>query len=337
MMATRIQNILLTISLTCLLLAAVVPVQAQTSANFLYRLSDFTGPVASMWARLAVDAQQGEIYTLNRSDAMIQIYNSTAMQTFGFGEELRLGSAADITAGDDGEMYVLFRHPAGSVQRLNYRGESVAEINVYASKEVDSTFKPDFIDYQNGKLYLADSGSMQVVIASATGEIETVIDFRALVAEQIKEAGNAKGLNDAQMKKTREDLETLAGALFNGFGVDSQENIYFTIASFFAAYRYNAAAKLQSFGVPGSAPGKFGVVASIGADSHGNIFVSDRLRCVVLMFDAQLQYQSEFGYRGSQPHNLIVPDDIAIDERNQRIYVAQAANLGVSVFSIKRD
>jgi hypothetical protein len=61
--------------------------------------------------------------------------------------------------------------------------------------------------------------------------------------------------------------------------------------------------------------------------------VSDRLRSVVLVFDRDLMFQTEFGYRGNQPSNLIVPDDLAVDSRGN-VYVGQAANRGVSVFKV---
>ncbi len=61
--------------------------------------------------------------------------------------------------------------------------------------------------------------------------------------------------------------------------------------------------------------------------------MSDRLRSVVLVFDRDLRFQTEFGYRGDQPSNLIVPDDLAIDSSGN-VYVGQAANRGVSVFKV---
>ncbi|SHJ27139.1 hypothetical protein SAMN02745165_01924 [Malonomonas rubra DSM 5091] len=315
------------VALTLLIASAA---QAQLSASYLYRLSDFNGPVESLWARLAIDPEQGEVYTLDRSDKFIGIYNQTAMQTFGFGEDLRLASASDIAAGDNGEIFILYRHPASSIKHLDYRGAAIADIRIE-----QAGFQPDYIDYQAGKLYLADSGSMRVLVASTNGDIEEDYDFRKQINVQIKESIKNSELNEAQRKSIREDLEKLSGAIFGGFGVDRTGNIYFTLGSLFTAYRYFPQNdQLQAFGTPGSAPGKFGVVASICADSQGNIYVSDRLRCVVLMFDAELNYQNEFGYRGSQAHNLVVPDDIAIDEKNHRLYVAQAANRGVSVFSL---
>jgi len=65
----------------------------------------------------------------------------------------------------------------------------------------------------------------------------------------------------------------------------------------------------------------------------GYIYVSDRLRNVVLVFDRDLMFQTEFGYRGDQPSNLIVPDDLAVDSSGN-VYVGQAANRGVSVFKV---
>jgi len=326
-MMTRKLHIAILVTLA-LLISSIA--QAQLTASYLYRLSDFNGPVESLWARLAVDREQGEVYTLDRSDSFIGIYNQTAMQTFGYGEDLRLASASDIAAGDNGEIFILYRYPVGSIKHLDYRGMEIADIQIE-----QAGFQPDFIDYQAGKLYLADSGSMRALVASVSGDIVESYDFRKLIHAKIKESTKDAELNEAQRKSIREDMEKLAGAIFGGFSVDPAGSIYFTLGSLFTAYRYAPQnEQLESFGVAGSAPGKFGVVASICADSQGNIYVSDRLRSVVLMFDKDLNYQSEFGYRGDAAYNLVVPDDIAIDENNQRLYVAQAANRGVSVFSI---
>ena len=64
--------------------------------------------------------------------------------------------------------------------------------------------------------------------------------------------------------------------------------------------------------------------------------MADRLRSVVLVFDRDLRFQTEFGYRGDRPANLFVPDDLAVDRRGN-IYVAQAANRGVSVYRVVRE
>lgn len=316
-----------------LLGVAIKPAMAEVTASYLYNLAEFNGPVESQWARISVDEQQGEVYTLDRSDRIIQIYNQTAMQTYGFGEGLRLASATDLAAGDDGDIFILYRHPAGMVRQLDYRGRILAEFNITLAD--GTTFNPDFLDYQNERLLLTDSGSMQVVSATPQGDVEQIKDLRAILVEKIKKKSAEQEPNQAQLKKTREDLQKLAGAAIGGFAADANGNLYFTVASIFSAFRLDATGELETFGIAGSAPGKFGVVAGIAADSQGNIYVSDRLRCVVLLFNAELSYQSEFGYRGGQPQNLVVPDDIAVDEQHQRLYVAQAAGRGVSVFGLK--
>lgn len=309
---------------------------AQAEASFLYRLSDFSGPVSSMWARIDIDPKENEVYTLNRSNARIQIFNETAMQVFDCGEGLNLASATDIASTPEGDLFVLYRSPAGTVRYLDYRGEVIRDFVVRA-QQTPGGFQPDYIDFQDGRLYVVDSGAKQVVIVSSKGEHLDQVDLNTMLTEEYAKKAADPSLNPARKVQSLKDLESVKAASFGGFSVDSHGNLYFTLSSLFVAYRYTPFGELQAFGIPGSSPGKFGVVSSIAADGEGNIFVSDRLRSVVLMFDRELNFRSEFGYRGSEPHNLIAPNDIAIDEQNRRIYVAQAANLGVSVFSFPRD
>lgn len=311
--------------------------QAQVSASYLYHLSDFSGPVASLWARVAVDQTQGEVYTLNRSDSVIQVFNNTAMQVFSYGEDLALASSIDIAPADNGELFVLYRTPVSTLRHLNFRGELIDEIKIESKERGFQAFNPEYVDYRNGSLYLADSQAMQVVVTSPGGEIQRSYDFRKQLEAQIRAESSDSSLSKAQRKRVWDKLTALQGASLTGFSADAMGNMYFTIAPLFAAFRATAQAELASFGTPGGAPGKFGVVAGINADSMGNIFISDRLRCVVLIFDKGFNFLTEFGYRGERQNNLVVPDDIAIDERSSRVYVAQAANLGISVFSIKHN
>lgn len=309
--------------------------QAQTSASYLYRLSDFSGPVSSLWARLAVDQSKGEIYTLNQSNSVIQIFNETAMQVFDCGEDLGLASAVDIAAAENGELFVLYRSPARSIKHLNFRGELMNEIRITGKERQQIDFTPTYIDYQAGNLYLADAEKMQIWTISTAGDVLSTYDFRKQIEQRIRTAMKVDGIRESQIKRLEDKLAALKGADLTGFSVDAKGTIFFTIAPLFSAFRATASGDLAEFGTPGGAPGKFGVIASISADDNGNIYVSDRLRCVVLIFDKEYNFLTEFGYRGEQPNNLVVPDDIAIDDRNNKVYVAQAANLGVSVFSIK--
>ena len=74
----------------------------------------------------------------------------------------------------------------------------------------------------------------------------------------------------------------------------------------------------------------------MAADERGSIFVADTLRCVVMIFDRELRFLKEFGYRGLEPGSLIAPMELAADG-NGRVYVSQSANRGVSVYRLTYD
>ena len=306
-------------------------------ASYMYKLSDFSGEVASLWARVAVNPELGEVYALNREDSAIQIYNNEAMQIFDFGEELGLSSALDIASGQNGDLYVLYSNPLNRILHLDYKGAPLGEIVPRDLPDALRGFQADFMVRQQGQFYLADSKGMQVLVLSTQGHYLNHYDMRATLGKLIKDGLDQKELRPSQERKLQDDLKALSSAEINGFAVGSAEEIYFTSATLFSAFRYNTNGTLEQFGVPGGAVGKFGVISGIDTDSAGRIYVSDRLRCVVLVFDRDFQFLTEFGYRGASPHNLIVPDDIAINDQNGTVYVSQAANLGVSVFSLQFD
>ena len=90
----------------------------------------------------------------------------------------------------------------------------------------------------------------------------------------------------------------------SGFSVGHDSRIYLTVPVLFSAIRLNLDETLDVFGTSGSGPGKFGVVSGIVADDQGLIY-------------------------------MIVPDDLALDQEKNRVFVSQAANKGVGVYSVK--
>jgi hypothetical protein len=100
----------------------------------------------------------------------------------------------------------------------------------------------------------------------------------------------------------------------------------------FKACVISADGTLRSFGIKGSAPGKFNVVSSLAVDDKGFYYVTDILKSAVLVFDKDFRWLKEFGYRGNRPGSLFSPVDIAAG--GGRIFVSQYARKGVSVFKI---
>jgi len=301
---------------------------AGVTASFRFPLSNFSGPVRSQWAKLAIDQERNEIYALRQRKNDIRIFDEHGMEIFVFGEAF--ASAADIAIGNDGNIFILTTgYETSTVHLLDYRGEHVSEIPLENVPAAFSEFTADRLVHRQGSLYLADSDSLMVVAVGEDGLFERGYDLKKVLQPFLPrdDDGERKLANSDWKKKKLEDIQ------INGFTVDDQGNLFFTVPVLFSAFRLSVDGDMTPFGRAGSGRGKFGVAAGIATDDMGYVYVSDRLRCVVLIFDHELKFQMEFGYRGDQPSNLIVPDDLAID-RSGNVYVGQAANRGVSVFRV---
>lgn len=286
---------------------------AQVRATHLYNLSNFSGSLPYSWTRVTVDQEREETYVLYGN--LVHIFNSTGMEVFSFGDDLDLGQLADVEVDDQGDVILLsYKNSRPTVTRCDYRGvpTGVIEITNLPSAVV---FAPNRMIYRNGLFYFASLSAGSVVITDSSGRFREHIDLL--------------GMTDADDKQKD-------GAEIFGLSVDRDGSILFTVATHFRAYKLSPDRKLTSFGRPGSAPGRFGIVAGIATDSRGNILVTDRLKCVVMAFDKDFAFLTEFGYRGNGAENLIVPDDIAIDKRD-RIYVTQGRRRGISVFALTSD
>ncbi len=92
------------------------------------------------------------------------------------------------------------------------------------------------------------------------------------------------------LAKLTENEDERADLGLGGFGVDRDGSLLFTIPTQFAAFIVTPSGEVKRFGQKGSAPGKFQVVAGIGRDAAGNVFVSDVLKSAVIMFDRALNF-----------------------------------------------
>ena len=175
-----------------------------------------------------------------------------------------------------------------------------------------SRFLPERMIYREGNLYLVSLNSMVVVVTDASGVFKEVYDILPLLELEEKEK------QDAMMQ---------------GFSIDREGNFLFTMPPLFRAYKISPDRKVAYFGKPGGSPGRFNIVAGIVTDSRGNILVVDKLKCSVMVYDKNFNFLNQFSSRGWKPGFLIAPEDIAIDKQD-RVYVTQAGNKGISVFKM---
>ena len=297
-------------------LSAVYPgcLRAGAKATFLYSLSNFTGPILYSAPRVVIDRDRNEISVLSGNE--VRVFNERGMEIYHFGDDLTVGSIADLSIDGNGDILLLAYGPPPesryAVVRCNFRGEPTGKIEIKNLPPQFSGFSPGRIVSLNNKLYLADLNGLKVVVTDLDGTFKNGYDLFSMLS----------------LKETmRGDVEML------GFGVAGDGSMLFTIPVLFTAYRLYPDGKMASFGRPGSAPGKFNLVRGIALDSQGNYLVVDRLKSTVMIFDGNFKYVTQFGYRGFRRENLMAPDDVAVDASG-RVYVTQNARRGVNVYMV---
>lgn len=329
--STKKQIRIILLGLTLLATSATMAL-AGVQAEYQYKLSNFWGEVPSLWAQLALDRNNNEIYALDIDESLVRVFSESGMELQDFGQYFDSVRPVSLAVAEEGNLFVLSTGPKGwELLQCNYRGEVGATLAIQGLPENFSAFTPSRLEYHNGALYLVDARAMLVAIVDQAGRFQRAYDLGSMVRGDLTKASQGNGSKgEAGPAKIRKQLQDVD---LGGFSVDASGTMYFTVPLMFTACRLTVDGVFESFGIAGGGPGKFGVVAGIVADQSGQIYVADRLRCVVLVFDPALNFQSEFGYRGQEASNLQVPDDLEIDGRGF-LYVAQAGNRGVSVFKI---
>jgi sugar lactone lactonase YvrE len=282
---------------------------------FLYTLSNFTGPIPYLnWANISVDRQNKEVYVTDPQHNEIAIFDENGMEVYRFGHDENVGAVLDMAVDEKGDIFVLSlkeREPV--VVRCDFRGEPQSTIRSVGFPLGFSRFSPDRILYREGRFYLADTGAMRAAVIDRDGSVLKAFDIGSVLVDF------------SEKEKTE--------ATMVGFSVDKEGRMLFTIPAFFQAFVLSPEGGLTGFGRPGGGPGKFGIVGGIIPDNRGNYVVAETLRSVVMVFDKDFTFQTEFGYRGFRPENLIGPRNLAMDA-DDRLYVSQVGNRGVSVFKL---
>lgn len=301
---------LLVLATMLLLLLSSQTATAELKASYLYTFSDFTGKVPYSWAGMSADKVRGEIYVIYQG--RVSVFNSIGMEVYQFNDGGTLGHVVDIAVEHDGEILVLAgrggTHPA--IVRCNYRGEQVGIVDLKGVPDAFS-LQPQRIVVWNGYIYLADLSKRKAIVTDAEGAFLEGYDIGAFFAADEKP----------------NEVNEIAS-----FAVDRDGNMLFTIPTLFKAYRLSRNHGLESFGGAGNTPGMFNIVGTIASDDKGFIYVADILKSVVMIFDKDLTFQMQFGYRGEERDNLVVPMHIAVIR--DKLFVNQARNRGVSVFRI---
>lgn len=309
-----------TIALTLSLAAAAEPPDPVVAAarareegpfevEYLHKLSTNFGNLPLSGVGLSYDPIHREVYVTG--DGPIRVFNDSGMETYTFRDSPELAATQGIAAMADGDLVALVRRSAGwALLRCTFRGDVIAEIVPRNVPEPYASLTPTAMRYANRKIYLSDNNAMHVLVLDETGEYVASYDL----AEKIEAADKRAELG------------------IRGFGVDGEGNVLFTVQPLFRAFVMTPEGVVQGFGRRGSAPGKFNIVGGVARDGEGNYYVADLLKSAVLVFDPQFRFVKEFGYRGSRPGSLAVPDEIVIG--GEKLFVSNRGRKGVSVFHV---
>jgi len=285
------------------------------SASYLYDLSDFTGPFLYDGSNVYVDQARNEAYVVSRG--IVSVFNENGMEIYRFNDGDSLGAISALDFDTQGLIYALsykngFADSSFEIIKCNYRGERIGSIAIKGLPRDFKEFSPRFMAFRDGQFYLADPSGLRFVVTDMNGQVRKSYDLVPLL--ELKESDRG---------------ETELG----GFSVDKNGNMLFTVTVLFSAYVLGPDGKLDSFGQPGSLPGKFSQAYGILRDNRGNILVADKLRSVVNIFDRNFNFLAEFGGRGNAPGSLVIPSNMALDDTD-RLFVSQGGKRGVSVFRL---
>jgi hypothetical protein len=278
-------------------------------AAYVHSLSSSFGALPFSNVGLSYDPVHRELYVTG--DGPVRVFNESGMEVYTFRDAPELGSVRSIASLEEGDLLALaYRGGKLVLLRCTFRGEFLDEIVPRNVPESLRDLAPHVMRYAAGKIYLVDGPGMRILVLDATGEYLTSYDVGVKL-----EVGDKR----AQLG-------------LRGFGVDREGNLLFTIQPLFRAYVMSPAGEIRGFGQKGSAPGKFNIVGGITRDDAGNFYVADLLKSAILVFDPELQFVKEFGYRGRAPGSLAAPEEIVA--AGEKLFVSNRGRKGVSVFRV---
>jgi hypothetical protein len=170
---------------------------------------------------------------------------------------------------------------------------------------------PNRLLLRSGRIWLVSQSQMRAACYLPDGKLERILDLAELGGLPQEDRGNAE---------------------VSGLDVGRDGTVVFAVPVQFRVHAVDPRGGVRTFGRAGSAAGNFGVLGGVALDGDGNIFLSDRQRSVVMVFNRNFRFLREAG-RTAKSEWLVRPGAVAIDSRG-KLYVSQVRNRGVAVFAI---
>jgi hypothetical protein len=291
--------------------APVAGAAPRKPTRFLHSLTSMTGPLTTSGASVAFDPRSKELLVV--AEGLVHVFNPSGVLVHRFGQDDDLRRIRAVTALDaaSGDYAVLADGESGpELVRCDYRGTRLGAIALENVPAEVGPFAPDSVAFVGGRLYLGDESHRRVVVIDVTGRYERWFDLERAIG-----TGTEKGYVEPSVR---------------GLQVDPRGNILFVVPPLFRAFVVAPDGSVRSFGTKGDTPGRFNVVVAITSDDLGRIYVVDVLRCAISVWDPELRFVEQFGFRGFGPGGLVTPGSIVAGDG--KVFVSQGRDRGVSVF-----
>ena len=281
-------------------------------------LSDFNGPVRIGEARVAVDPESAEVVTAVGRD--VRVFNDFGMEVFSFRSPLDFGAILDVAMEPDGSILTLAYRietsddlPPFAIVRHDYRGQKVGELDLSRLDGIYGELRPNRILNDRDGIIVANTMQLLAVRVDRDGTFVRGWDLAEIL-----------GI-------LREDVGSLE---LNGFGVDADGNLLVTVGTRGLAVVLFSDGTVVRFGKSGSAVGGFGNIGAIARDRLGRIYVADKIRGVILVFDGEFRVLAEFGPERTPFGSIGTPAGVWTSGSG-RIYVTQVGERGVWAYDVR--
>jgi DNA-binding beta-propeller fold protein YncE len=163
------------------------------------------------------------------------------------------------------------------------------------------------VDYNNGKVYVADYANHRIQIFDPEGNF-------------ITKFGDG-GEGDGQFHKA------------SAMSMDSQGNIYVADQFNFRIQKFtNDGQFIGKWGSKGTGDGQFQGPSGLSIDANDNIYVTDKNNDRIQVFTSDGQSIARFGETGAGDGQLSKPEGVGVDKDTGTVYVADTGNSRIQVF-----
>jgi DNA-binding beta-propeller fold protein YncE len=209
------------------------------------------------------------------------------------------------------------------------------------------------VHYSTGNIFVADTTNNRIQrITRSSGSITTwpIIswgqlgtnkgEFNKPVAIAVDPSSSEVYVSDKNNNRiqkltgTGDPITSLDGIWSNGMYVNSEKNLYVSVAGTDKIYKFSPNFELiREWGGTGTSNGKFRNPYGITVDYNNDVYIVDRGNWRIQKFTKEGAHLKTFGGQGTISGKFITPYGIAFDASNNTVHVSDYSNRNIQSFT----